>query len=100
MDRLIEHRGGRVVNTAGDSVLAEFGSVVNAVESAIAIQREIAERNTAVPEDRRMWFRIGINLGDVIVDKGDLFGDGVNLAARRQALADPGSVLVSGPVYD
>jgi adenylate cyclase len=100
MDRLIAGHGGRIVNTAGDGLLAEFGSVVKAVECAIAVQREVAERNATLPEDRRMWFRIGINLGDVMVDSGDLFGDGVNVAARLQALADPGGVLVSGAVHD
>ena len=89
MDALIGQHGGRIVNTAGDSVLAEFPSIVKAVECAISVQRAIAELNAPLPEDRRMWFRIGINLGDVIVDNGDLFGDGVNLAARLQALAIP-----------
>lgn len=100
MDGLIAKYGGRIVNTAGDSVLAEFGSVVKAVECAIAVQREMAERNAHLPQDRRMWFRIGINLGDVMVEGTDLFGDGVNVAARLQALCDPGGVLVSGPVHD
>jgi adenylate cyclase len=100
MDRLIASHGGRVVNTAGDGLLAEFASVVRAVECAIAVQREVAERNAGLPDDKRMWFRIGINLGDVMVDGGDLFGDGVNVAARVQALADPGGVLVSGPVHE
>src|SRR6185436_17374540 len=70
-----------------------------AVECAIAVQREVAERNATVPEDRRMWFRIGINLGDVMTDSGDLFGDGVNIAARLQSLAEPGGILVSGTVH-
>jgi adenylate cyclase len=100
IDTLIAGHGGRVVNTAGDSILAEFGSVVKAVECAIAVQRDIAERNAALPEDRRMYFRIGINLGDVMVENGDLFGDGVNIAARLQTLCDPGGILVSGPVHD
>jgi adenylate cyclase len=100
MDDLIARHGGRIVNTAGDSILAEFGSVVKAVECAVAVQREVAERNAAVPEDRRMRFRIGINLGDVMVSDGDLFGDGVNVAARLQGLAEPGGILVSGPVHD
>jgi adenylate cyclase len=99
MDSLIAGNGGRIVNTAGDSVLAEFGSVVKAVECAIAVQREVAERNAGFPEDRRMWFRIGINLGDVMMDSGDLFGDGVNIAARLQSLAEPGGILVSGTVH-
>jgi adenylate cyclase len=100
MDRLIAGHGGRVINTAGDGLLAEFASVVKAVECAIAIQREMAEHNAGLAGDERMWFRIGINLGDVMVDRGNLFGDGVNVAARLQALADPGGVLVSGPVHE
>jgi adenylate cyclase len=100
MESLIEVHGGRMVNTAGDSILVEFGSVVKAVECAIAIQREMAERNAGLPVDRQMWFRIGINLGDVMISEGDLFGDGVNVAARLQALADPGGILVSGQVHD
>jgi len=99
IDRITDHRG-RVVNTAGDSVLAEFPSVVKAVECAVDIQRTLAERNGALPKDRQMWFRIGVNLGDVVVDNDDLFGDGVNVAARLQALADPGGILISGTVFD
>ncbi|MGE3874910.1 MAG: adenylate/guanylate cyclase domain-containing protein [Parvibaculaceae bacterium] len=98
-ERIASHRG-RVVNTAGDSILAEFPSVVKAVECAVEIQRMIAERNAACEKDRQMWFRIGINLGDVMVDDNDLFGDGVNVAARLQALADPGGILISGTVFD
>ena len=98
--RQIARHRGRVVGQAGDSVLAEFGSVVGAVECAVAIQRELAERNAALPPERRMLFRIGVNLGDVLVDGGDLFGEGVNIAARLQALAEPGGILVSGPVFD
>jgi adenylate cyclase len=98
-DRIVHHRG-RVVNTAGDSILAEFPSVVKAVECAVEIQRTIAERNAALAKDRQMWFRVGVNLGDVMVDNDDLFGDGVNVAARLQALADPGGILISGTVFD
>lgn len=98
-DRIAYHRG-RVVNTAGDSILAEFPSVVKAVECAVEIQRTIAERNAALAKDRQMWFRVGVNLGDVMVDNNDLFGDGVNVAARLQALADPGGILISGTVFD
>lgn len=94
-----DHRG-RLVNTAGDSVLAEFASVVNAVDCAVRIQRDLAERNAALPEAQRMLFRIGINLGDVMVDGSDLFGEGVNIAARLQEIAEPGGVLISGPVFD
>jgi adenylate cyclase len=100
MRGLIGDHRGRVVNTAGDSLLAEFASVVNAVECAVKVQREIAERNAALGQGRAMWLRIGINLGDVMVDGDDLFGDGVNVAARLQALADPGGVLISGTVFD
>lgn len=100
MAGLIVGRRGRVVNTAGDSLLAEFPSVVQAVECAVQVQREVAERNVALPEDRRMWFRIGINLGDVMVHETDLHGDSVNVAARLQALADPGGILISGPVFE
>lgn len=91
---------GRLVNTAGDSVLAEFASVVNAVDCAVRIQRDLAERNAALPAAERMLFRIGINLGDVMVDGTDLFGEGVNIAARLQEIAEPGGVLISGPVFD
>lgn len=98
-ERIASHRG-QVVNTAGDSILADFPSVVRAVECAIDIQRAIAERNAALGPDKRMWFRIGINLGDVMVDKGDLFGDGVNVAARLQAIAEPGGILISGTVFE
>jgi adenylate cyclase len=97
--RVAEHRG-RLVNTAGDSVLAEFASVVNAVDCAVRIQRDLAERNATLPEPRRMLFRIGVNLGDVMVDGTDLFGEGVNIAARLQELAEPGGVLVSGSVFE
>jgi adenylate cyclase len=97
---LIASHRGRVVNTAGDSLLAEFASVVTAVECAVRVQREVAERNAALSSDRQMWFRVGVNLGDVMVDGGDLHGDSVNLAARLQALADPGGILISGPVYE
>ncbi len=99
LQRIAEGRG-RLVNTAGDSVLAEFASVVNAVDCAVRIQRDLAERNAALPAAERMLFRIGINLGDVMVDGTDLFGEGVNIAARLQEMAEPGGILVSGPVFD
>jgi adenylate cyclase len=98
--QLIAGNRGRIVNTAGDSVLAEFASVVKAVECAIQVQRALAERNAGLPADRRMWFRIGINLGDVMVEDGDLYGDGVNIAARLEALAEPGGILISGTVFE
>jgi adenylate cyclase len=98
--RLIGHHRGRVANTSGDGVLAEFPSAIAAVRAAIDVQRELGARNDGLPADRQMWFRIGINVGDVMVEEGDLFGEGVNVAARLQAMAEPGSILVSGPVHD
>lgn len=92
--------GGRVVKLLGDGLLVEFGSVVNAVACAVEIQRGIALGNAEVPEDRRIRFRIGVNLGDVIVEGGDIFGDGVNVAARLEAVADPGGIAVSSSVRD
>lgn len=100
MDALIADRDGRVVGTAGDSVLAEFPSAVEAARCAVEIQEELAARNAELPADRRLEFRIGINLGDVMVEGDDLFGDGVNVAARLQALAEPGGIYVSGGIYD
>jgi len=99
--RLIEQHRGRLVDTAGDSVLAVFESVVEAVACAVQVQKELRETNEALPETRRLEFRIGVNLGDVIEQSdGTVYGDGVNVAARLQALADPGSICVSGIVYD
>jgi adenylate cyclase len=92
--------GGRVIDTAGDGMLAEFPSVVNAVECAVAIQRKMVERNAAIEPQRRMEFRIGINLGDVIYDNDRIFGDGVNVAARLEGIAEPGSICVSGKVHE
>jgi adenylate cyclase len=99
MDRLISEHGGRIANTAGDSVLAEFPSVVDAVQAAVEVQKALANANEAVPEDRQVRFRIGVHVGDVMVKGGDLFGDGVNIAARLQAIAEPGGVCVSGDAY-
>ncbi len=90
IDRLIVRHEGRIFTTGGDSVLAEFGSAVEAVRSAIAMQEELATRNAELPEDRQMRFRIGINVGDVMVEGDNLFGDGVNVAARLEGLAEPG----------
>ncbi len=92
--------GGRVIDTAGDGILAEFPSVLNAVECAVAIQRKMVERNAAIEPERRMEFRIGINLGDVIYDGDRIFGDGVNVAARLEAIAEPGGICVSGKVHE
>lgn len=93
-------QGGRVAGTAGDAVLAVFDSVVGAVAAAVAIQKAMAERNAALPEAERLSFRIGLNLGDVIADGGDVFGEGVNVAARIEALADPGGIAVSASVRE
>lgn len=95
MDRLIAEHRGRIANTAGDSVLAEFPSVVDAVECAAEVQERLREANAGVPEDRRLEFRIGLHVGDVVVRGGDLLGDGVNIAARVQSLAENGGVWVS-----
>jgi class 3 adenylate cyclase/TolB-like protein/Tfp pilus assembly protein PilF len=100
IDALIARHDGRIVGTAGDSVLAEFASPVEATRCAVEIQKELARQNADLPSDRRLEFRIGINLGDVVVEGTDLFGDGVNVAARLQALADPGGILISGGIYD
>ena len=97
---LIGRHGGRIIDTAGDGVLAEFPSVIGATECAVEIQTVMAERNQGVPESRRMRFRIGINLGDVIHDDTRIYGDGINIAARLEALAEPGGVLVSSTVHD
>ena len=97
---LIGRHGGRIIDTAGDGIMAEFPSVIGATECAVEIQTVMAGRNEAVPESRRMRFRIGINLGDVIHDETRIYGDGINIAARLEALAPPGGVLVSSTVYD
>jgi adenylate cyclase len=97
--RIDEHRG-RIVKTTGDGVLVEFASIVDAVRCAVAVQRGMAAHNAAVPIDRRIEFRIGINLGDIIVEDDDIFGDGVNIAARLEALAEPGGICVSRVVRD
>ncbi|MGH6727990.1 MAG: adenylate/guanylate cyclase domain-containing protein [Pseudolabrys sp.] len=95
---IAEHRG-RIVKTTGDGLLAEFASAVDAIRCAMDLQRAMAERNIDVPEERRIEFRIGINVGDVIIDGADIFGDGVNIAARVEALARPGAICVSDNVY-
>jgi adenylate cyclase len=99
-DALIARHGGRICGTAGDSVLAEFASVFAAVQCAVDIQRDIAEANQSLDEARRMWFRIGINVGDVMVKDGDIFGDGVNIAARLEGLAEAGGICISRGVHD
>ena len=99
IDRLIARHEGRIFNTAGDSVLAEFGSAVEAVRCAITIQEELRVRNAQIDENRRMDFRIGINVGDVLVDGDNLYGDGVNIAARLESIATPGGICISGSVF-
>jgi adenylate cyclase len=100
IDGLIARFRGRIAGTAGDSVLAEFASVFDAVQCAVEIQKELEGADAALPEDERMPFRIGINVGDVMVKDGDIFGDGVNIAARLQAIARPGGICVSRGVRD
>src|SRR5579863_3449088 len=97
--RIAEHRG-RIVKTTGDGLLVEFASVVDAVRCAVDVQREMAGRNTGVPADSRIEFRVGINLGDIIIDGDDIFGEGVNVAARLETLAEPGGICVSRVVRD
>jgi adenylate cyclase len=97
--KVTEH-GGRIVGSAGDGFLAEFGSVVDAVNSAVEVQRAFAAQNAALPDARRLRFRIGINLGDVIAAGDDIFGDGVNMASRLEKLAEPGGICISGDVYN
>ncbi len=100
MARLIDAHGGRVVNTWGDGLIAEFPSVVEAVRAAVDVQSELAQRNEGRPNEARMMFRIGINLGDVIAEGDDIYGDGVNIAARLQTSAAPGGIVISNTVYD
>src|SRR5499427_3718960 len=95
--KIAEHRG-RIVKTTGDGMLAEFQSVVDAVRCAAEVQRGMIDREPQLPDEQRIKFRIGINLGDVIAERGDIFGDGVNVAARLEALAEPGGICVSGVV--
>jgi adenylate cyclase len=97
---MIGEHGGRIIDTAGDGILAEFGSVVNAVECAVAVQETMARRNAEVEPDRRMQYRIGINLGDVIYDEARIYGDGINVAARLESIAEPGGICISSKVYE
>jgi adenylate cyclase len=100
LDRIIGDHRGRIANTAGDSVLPEFESAVEAVQCAMEAQTALAEANASLAPDRRISFRIGIHIGDVMIRAGDLFGDGVNIAARLQSIAKPGGVCISGVTYD
>ena len=97
---LIQQHRGRMVGSPGDNILAEFASVVDAVQCAVAVQKELQARNLELPETRRMQFRIGINLGDVIETADSLYGDGVNIAARLESLADPGGICISKTAFD
>ena len=96
----IRDHHGRIVRTAGDGILGEFASVVNAVQCAVELQRGMAERNVDIPREKRIEFRIGINVGDIVIDRGDIWGNGVNVAARLEALAEPGGICVSGRVQE
>jgi class 3 adenylate cyclase len=100
LDRLFEEHGGRIFNTAGDSVLAEFQSAVSAVICATEFQKLLKQRNLSVPEEAQMRFRIGLNMGDVIIEGTNLYGDGVNNAARLEALSQPGGVSLSKTIHD
>jgi len=100
IDPKVREHCGRLVKTTGDGALVEFASVVHAVRCAAEVQRTMAERNADIPAERRIEFRIGINLGDIIVEQDDIYGDGVNLAARLEALAEPGGICVSRVVRD
>ena len=100
MAELVKQHHGRVVDAVGDNLLAEFASVVDAVQGAVAIQKEVKARNTQIAENRKMWFRIGINLGDLVTEGDRIYGDGVNIAARLEALADPGGVCISRTAHE
>ncbi|UCF85391.1 MAG: NINE protein [Desulfobacteraceae bacterium] len=100
MTALVRQHHGRVVDSPGDNLLAEFASVVDAVQAATAIQKELKVRNANLPKNRKMEFRIGINLGDIIVEKDRIYGDGINIAARIEGLADPGGICISRTAYD
>ncbi len=97
---IVRDFGGRLVKTTGDGVLLEFPSVVAAVECAIAIQKQMVERNAGIAEGKRILYRMGINLGDVLIDGKDILGDGVNIAARLESIAEPGGICISGSAYD
>ena len=100
VDPKIEQHRGRIVKTTGDGMLVEFASVVEAVSCAVDVQHKMVKRNAAVPQEKRIEFRVGINLGDIIIDGDDIFGDGVNVAARLEAISEPGGICISRQVYD
>ena len=99
-DPKVKEQLGRIVKTTGDGVLIEFASVIDAVRCVVEVQRMMAERNATVPAEQRIEFRVGINLCDIIIEEGDIFGDGVNVAARLEALAEAGGICVSRVVRD
>src|SRR5579871_1902329 len=100
IDALVAKHGGRLVKSTGDGVLLEFPSVVDAVECAVVVQATMAQRNEGIPQDQRMLFRIGINLGDILIEGDDILGDGVNVAARLEGIAEPGGICVSSSAYE
>jgi adenylate cyclase len=99
VDPTIAAHRGRIVKTTGDGMLVEFASAVDAVRSAVVVQRGMAEQNASVPQDVRIEFRIGIHVGDIIIDDNDIFGDGVNIAARLEGIAEPGGICLSDDAY-
>src|SRR6516164_8478064 len=100
IDPKVREHCGRLVKTTGDGLLVEFASVVDAVRCAVEVQRDMAARNAAVPAGRRIEFRMGVNVGDIIIEEGDIFGDGVNIAARLEALAEPGGICISAAAHE
>src|SRR6476646_11967043 len=100
IDALVAKQRGRIVKTTGDGLLLEFPSVVDAVECALAVQTVMAKRNEGVEQDRRMLLRIGINLGDILIEGDDILGDGINVAARLEGIAEPGGICISSSAYD
>ena len=100
MSTLIQQHGGRVVDKAGDNLMAEFSSIINAVKCAVETQKEMSKRNADLPENRRMLFRIGVNLGDIVEEDDRIYGDGVNIAARLEGLAEAGGICISRTAYN
>jgi adenylate cyclase len=100
MSTLIQQHGGRVVDTAGDNLMAEFSSIINAVKCAVEIQKEMRKRNAVLPENRRMLFRVGVNLGDIVEENDRIYGDGVNIAARLEGLAEAGGICISRTAFN
>src|SRR5262245_55954867 len=100
LEPLVSRHQGRIFKITGDGALVEFGSAVNAVECAVALQESMAVANAGLPNERQIVLRIGINLGDVMVEASDLYGDGINIAARLEGIADPGAILLSGTAFE